>query len=475
VTVEDTSSTPTPLPEQPAPAKLRPIQALGLGLVGMGYGPTLATLGAYLVIYSPNGPILTIAVVFVVIFAVSAVVSYFARQYVGRGGLLTYAYKTAGHVAGYLMGATLLVGNVLLVAVIVASSAIFALSAGNNMGIDVGGTAAQIVILVIIGAISTVVCLGGPRSAADIGALLGLVCLPFITWVLIQGGLKAGVDWDTITAFDSSTFDMTTFVFGLVLIGSAFFGFEQLTTLAADTEAPRKSIPLVLYGVILVGIPVMVLSLIFGASIGVTHYEALEAGESPLSILSDEAGLDFLSIPLDILVFLASLALLIAVQTYAAQLVSTMGEIGLLPRWLAVRTQRGIAMRSVVAIGIVSIVTPIVVSVVKDGGPVDTAIYLTEPIGFVWAIAYMIIAVLALWLVVKARAGMLVGISSVIVIAGFGGLMVFALKDGFSTLFATEAWLVVISIGALFASFWALHAGRTRSGAIDLTQLDEVE
>ena len=476
MTTEQTSSTPAPPAAQTAPKKLRPIQALGLGLVGMGYGPTLATLGAYLIIYSPNGPILTIVVVFVAIFAVAGVVAFFARQYVGRGGMLTYAYRTAGHVAGYLMGATLLLGNILLVAVIVASSAIFGISAASRLGIDASGTTAQIVVLAIIGSVSTLVCLRGLRSAADIGSILGLVCLPFIAWVLIQGGVTMGIDVDAIFLFDPPTFDPGTFVFGLVLIASAFFGFEQLTTLAADTESPRRSIPLVLFGCVIVGIPVAVLSLVFGAAIGTQKVDELVAGASPLSILADAAGLGWMSVPLDLLVFAAALALQIAVQTYGSQLLSTMGEIGLLPRWFAFRGKRwGIAFRSVITIGLVSILVPIIVAVVTAGGPIDTAIYLTEPIGFIWSIAYIIIGVLALWLVARARSGWLTALCAVVVILGFGALMVFALKDGFSTVFSTEAWLVVIAIGVVFLAFWALHKVRTRTGSIDLTKLDDVE
>jgi len=459
------------------PKKLRPIQALVLGLVGMGYGDLLATLGAYLMIFTPNAPLLTLAIVFLVILAVAQVVAFFAKRYVGRGGLLTYAFNAGGTVPGVLTGATLLIGNVLLVAVVVANCAIYAISVFVHFDVPAASPIMQTAVLAGIGIVSTLICLRGLRSAADAGGILGLICLPFVAWVLIQGGLTMGVDWGLIFNFDLTAFDPSIFVVGLVIAGSSYFGFEQVTTLAADTESPKRSIPLILFGCVAVGAPVMLLSLVFGARTGILHVDAIEAGESPLAILANAAGLHWLAVPLDVMVLASSLALLIAVQTYGSQLISTMGEIGLLPRRLSHRSsRRNVPVAAIVTTGVIAIVAPMLVALISGGSPVDTAIYLNQPIGYLWAIAYIVIGVLALWVIARTSGRhWLTASCALVVVIGFVVILAFSMKDGFSTMFAAEAWIAVISVALLFAMFWILHVIRSKTGHIDMTRMDEVE
>jgi len=221
----------------------------------------------------------------------------------------------------------------------------------------------------------------------------------------------------------------------------------------------------------------MLLSLVFGARTGVLHLDAINAGESPLAILAHAAGLQWLAKPLDIMVLASSIALLIAVQTYGSQLISTMGEMGLLPRRLSHRsTRRNVPVIAITTTGVIAIVAPILVALISGGSPVDTAIYLNQPIGFAWAIAYIVIGLLAVWVIARtSRRHWLTALCALVVAVGFALLMAYSMKDGFSTLFAAEAWIVMISVALLFTIFWILHVIRSRTGHIDLTRMDEVE
>ena len=177
------------------------------------------------------------------------------------------------------------------------------------------------------------------------------------------------------------------------------------------------------------------------------------------------------------MVLASSLALLIAVQTYGSQLISTMGEVGLLPRRLSHRSnRRNVPVAAIVTTGVIAIVAPMLVALISGGSPVDTAIYLNQPIGYLWAIAYIVIGVLALWVIARTSGRhWLTASCALVVVIGFVVILAFSMKDGFSTMFAAEAWIAVISVALLFTLFWILHVIRSKTGHIDMTRMDEVE
>ena len=83
--------------------KLTLRKAIILGLVSMGYTSTLGALGAYQVLYSPASPLLSMAVTMIMVLALVQVITYFARQHVGTGGLLTYTYDPDNPYPGYFV------------------------------------------------------------------------------------------------------------------------------------------------------------------------------------------------------------------------------------------------------------------------------------------------------------------------------------------------------------------------------------
>jgi len=260
------------------------------------------------------------------------------------------------------------------------------------------------------------------------------------------------------------------------MVVACFIAFDSLSTIAAETENPRRSIPRILYTVVLAGAPIILISLIFTASVVTNHTDAFIAGESPMSILANSAGVPWMSIPLDLFIALSTMAMGITVLSFGGRFVATMAEIGLLPRYLAkINQKRENPTRAVIALGAISIGAPLAFAFIAGGSSVDLSITIGTQLGYAWSLSYVVVSILAIWLIAtRHREAWFTALCGVVAAVGFIAFEANVLKDGFGNKDSTDAWVAIIAVFVAFVWFVIVH--RSRKGeSIDLTVIDQVE
>ena len=449
--------------------------AVVLGLVSMAYPTVLATVGVYSVIFSPGSPLLSITVTIVVVLALVQVITFFARRYVGAGGLLTYTYNPKRPLAGLLVAASLVGGYFAVIASTVAVASQYVVSMLARSGLEgVASPLAQTGILVLVGGVIGLVSYFGIEASFKLVAILGLTGLPFILWVTIQGGLTTGLDFTPVLGIDS--FNPSSILLGVVLALGVFIGVDSLATLASDTANPRRNIPRIMYIVILLGIPVVLISLVFSAPVAVQLSGQMEAGVSSVSALALASGLGWMSVPLDALALCATVAMGITMQNYAARFLATGADVGLLPRFLGrLSPKRGNPTTAAVVLAIVAVGVPVLIGLGTAASPIGLAISIGVQVQYAWSISYIVVCVLAIWAIATtARRHWGTFLCAVAGLLGFAGLEVNTLKDGFASAASTQAWVTVLIVFGIFAVFAVSHLLR-RDRSIDVAAIDRVE
>ncbi|WP_194903855.1 APC family permease [Catenulispora rubra] len=454
-------------------AKMSPLRAIAMGVVSMQYGPALSVYGAYVMIYSPKTPGLTILITVVLMLGVAKVITFFAHRHVGSGGILTYIARDSGRrTPAYLATAGLFSGYVAVLGSTVTATSVFVTGVLYNLGVKgAAGEHWQLVILVLIAVCTTAVCHRGLEASFWVAATLGLACVPVVVWVMIQYSVKHGVHFAPL--YSLSGFDLTSTLLGVVFLSSAFIGFDALATLASDTEEPRRNVPRILNAVVLAGVPVLVLSLLVESPIANT--DAFAAGDTVSSIMAKQGGVGWMAIPVDVLISASMIAAAVAFQSFAGRFFATMGSVGLLPRGLSVvDPQRGTPKRANLVAGALSLAIPVATAMLLHGSPADATVYLGAAIGYSWGYAYIVVALVAVVVVARrARNHWPVAVAGALAAAGFIAFEANGLRDGFKTADSTQSWICAGAVVLLAAGF--LLVRKIRGTEIDLTAIDDVE
>jgi amino acid transporter len=463
----------SPSPER-RPVTVR--MAVVLGVVSMAYPAVLPSLGSYSVIFSPGSPLLSSVVTIIVVLALVQVITFFARRYVGTGGLLTYTYNPKRPFAGLLVAASLIGGYLAVIAATVATASQYVVSVLTKTGLDgVASPLAQAGIVALIGGFIGLGSYFGIEASFKLVMILGLAGLPFFLWVTIQGGLTVGLDFAPVLGTD--TFNSGPILLGIALALGAFVGIDSVATLASDTDNPRRNIPRILYIVVLVGVPVVLISLVFSAPVVVQLGGQMTAGAaSSISALAFASGLDWMSVPLDVLGLCATVAMGITMQNYAARFLAAGADVGLLPRFLGrLSPKRGNPTTAVVVLAIVAVGVPVLIGLGTAASPIGLAISIGVQVQYAWSISYIVVCVVAIWAIAtKARRHRGTFLCAVAGLLGFAGLEVNTLKDGFASAGSTQAWVTVLIVFGIFAVFLVSHLVR-RGQSIDLAAIDRVE
>jgi len=461
------------------PHERRPVtvgMAVVLGLVSMAYPSALPSLGSYSVIFSPGSPLLSSVVTIIVVLALVQVITFFARRYVGTGGLLTYTYNPQRPFAGLLVAASLIGGYLAVIAAIVASASQYVVSILTKAGLDgVASPLAQAGIVALAGGFIGLVSYFGIEASFKLVAILGLAGMPFFLWVTVQGGLTVGLDFAPVLGTD--TFNSGSILLGIALALGAFIGIDSVATLASDTANPRRNIPRIMYIVVLVGIPVVLISLVFSAPVVAQLGDQMTAGAaSSISALAFASGLGWMSVPLDVLGLCATIAMGITMQNYAARFLAAGADVGLLPRFLGrLSAKRGNPTTAAVVLAIVAVGVPVLVGLVTAASPISLAIDVGVQVQYAWSISYIVVCVVAIWAIGrKARQHWGTLVCAVVGLLGFAGLEVNTLKDGFASTGSAQACVTVLVVFGIFAVFVVSHLVR-RGRSVDLAAIDRVE
>ena len=168
-----------------------------------------------------------------------------------------------------------------------------------------------------------------------------------------------------------------------------FVGFDGIAALASEMKEPARSASkLLLYTVIIVGVTDIVGSF-FQAPLLLAHSADLDAGLTPTYVLMHATGLESLYVLVDVMLYMAGLAGLIAWLNLSALIISTAGRDGFLPRALGDRHPRtGSPYKTVLLLTVLSVAIPVGLQLLSEQTLMISMAYVTNIVVLLWLVAY---------------------------------------------------------------------------------------
>lgn len=316
-----------------APRGLSSGEIAALSIAYFNPAAALSAVPAFVMIVAGTGAWLSFAVATFAMLCVAHAVVVFARRYVVSGSLYSYVGQVLGPTCAFVAGYGMLIGYGLLSIVVLAGFGSFVgsflLSVGIEAGVDFRIQAPLYV--VVIGLVAWLTS-KGLEASAKLTLLVQAVTLPALALVVCATLFKSGFQIGLLLPPEGSTFSGLTS--GVALAVTALLGFEASTALAAESKDPLKTVPRIVYGIVLGLGGLYVLMAMTQVPVLLGAGEALAAGTSPIAVLAQSAGLGFLTAPLDLLLAGSMFAALVSIFTSLARIVATMAREGMLPRWL---------------------------------------------------------------------------------------------------------------------------------------------
>ncbi|MDN5851547.1 MAG: APC family permease [Actinomycetia bacterium] len=314
---------------------LRGVQIIALGLVSYTPAVALATVPFLLVVTAGNGSWLGALLGAAAIGCVGVTVVTFARRFVVTGTLYSYIDHVFGPWARVLMGASLLLGYVALIAGVSMTTGVFAgsflVSVGMESGLNAGPMAVTTTLAMIVAA---ALAYRGLDTSVRTAVVLTVLTLPITIIVTVAVAAQTGLQLPTQLSLDGATFG--GIVNGVAAAAVFLVAFESSAALAAETRNPKRNVPLAVMSIpILLGGCYLVATLLQVP--GLTSVsDALAAGMSPAAALAIHAGLGpGFALVTDAALAIANVASLIAFVNYGSRFVATLATDALVPSWLA--------------------------------------------------------------------------------------------------------------------------------------------
>ena len=367
-----------------------------LGLCAMEVGPNLALSAAFQLHISGRQSWLVIALAALTAMLVASAISLFAQRQVATGSILSYV-RTALPEWGICVTATcVLLGYILGATSSVVGAAMYASTLLLRLGIpNATGFASVAVLMLIVSAGAAVSACRGVEVSARVALALGLICIPVAIGVTVAASCRSGIQiHDEIFRHDTSWLAAGR---GLFVALGFFVGFDGISTLASETDDPKRNVGRVFRWTLGLTALAVVAAALLQTPILLEHSAALDAGESPTSILSRVAGLSGVDVASDTLLCMATIAGLIAWVNFAALIVANAASDGYLPRSLAtVHPRYGTPHRAVLFLCLIAWLIPLAVELITRTSVLTTIIYLTNMSQLFWLIPYTLVCVAAL-------------------------------------------------------------------------------
>ena len=197
-------------------------------------------------------------------------------------------------------------------------------------------------------------------------AIRGVLALAFVSSIpfiitSIAVILDGGSGGNTLAVFDPGTTSLDDVFKGVLFAVTLFIGFEVAASIAEESHAPKRSIPIAVLGTIAIA-GVFYLLVTYAAAIGFGAGRRDHDGRGPANPIGEVAGQYVgkgMATIVDLVVILDTLSVAIAFTVGASRMFFALGRDGLLPRALATTTGRDTPLGGnlviVVAAGIVAI------------------------------------------------------------------------------------------------------------------------
>ncbi|AAZ28008.1 APC family permease [Colwellia psychrerythraea] len=303
------------------------LSLFGLVLFGLAYMTPMIVFGTYGVLYEESGGNVASSYLFALIAMLFTAGSYalMAHKYPSAGSSYTYVTKVFGDRIGFLVGWTILLDYLFLPMVIW-------LIGGIYLEAMAPGIPEWFWILSFI-VVTSVLNLIGVNVAKKVNLVLMLLqivvivafCALAVMYINASGGVIAAPSTDSFTGGN----------FSLIFSGAAiacysFLGFDAVSTMAEETENPKKNVPKAIMLVTLIG------GIIFVASSYILNsafpdISVFAAESAAADIAKQVGGVIFSSIFVATLI-IAQFTSGVSAQASASRLMYVMGRDGVLPK-----------------------------------------------------------------------------------------------------------------------------------------------
>jgi len=312
---------------------LSALEAFGQSLAATG--PSIAIGGTIpaICLTAGRGAFWSVVVGTSIALVVAVVVAQFARRAVGAGSLYSYVSLGLGRGAAFAAGWGIVLGYVGIAAACLVGGAVYLGALLDSAGLPATGTAAQLVLLVLVTAVSAVLPARGARLSARAGIVFEVVSLLTILGALVATVAHFGFTWDA-GQFSGEGIQFDKVMLGAVLAVAVFVGFESAGSLGAETRNPYRSIPRAILATVL-GAGVLYLVSVYIETLGFQQSAELASSAAPLNELSETAGVGWLSPLLNLGVAVSAVACAAASVNAAARTLYSLSSEGVLPLFLA--------------------------------------------------------------------------------------------------------------------------------------------
>ena len=322
-----------------------------LAICAMQIGPALSSAAGYQMHWSGAGAWIAMGAAAVIALLVATAIGYLARRNPGTGAILSYVQGVLPRWAVCIVVSTLLLGYIIGPSTMTMWAAAYLGSILVELGIETAATPiAGAFLVVLIAALAGSCAYRGIELSAKVSIALGLIAVPVAIAITVMAATQHGIDVDYSKALGEMSW---TGLARNTFIALAFFvGFDGIGALASGTSDPGKNAPKLLVGtVVLVGVT-DTLGVFFQTPVLLAHASELEAGLTPTYVMTHATGMESMYVVVDVILYMAQLAGLIAWLNLSALIISTAGRDGFLPRMLGDRHPRtGSPYKAVLGVG----------------------------------------------------------------------------------------------------------------------------
>lgn len=362
-----------------------------LGLAYMLIGPSMAMSAGGLIAFSGQATWLSNLLSVTVLAFLSVVISAYARRYVVTGSLVSYAYEALGARARLFVAACMMLGYVALTATLVLSVVVFSSSALLDFGVQgAAGITVQCASAVLISLVAAGCASLGIDVSVRVVVILGFLCVPFV--ILAMGAAFLELHPAVGMQFSFETVSLRGIIQGAVAATGYYVGFDGIAALAIETKDPKRNVPRVLIGTVLIIGLVITASCFVQYPMLLGHPDELAAGASPVAIFSHAIGWDWLAIVVDVLLVPATLAATVSLYNIGSRIIATTAANGLLPARLSrIHSRFHTPVVAVGALAIVATCLTLLLQVILKKPPLLTSVYLANLTTYFWLAPYFLV------------------------------------------------------------------------------------
>jgi len=385
-------------------AKLSPIKAVALGFAAMQVGPCLAAVPTLLQQFGGPGSWISALLTLFIALMIARSITSFASRYVVEGSLISYAKMAFGKFGEHMVAVSLMLGYLGLIASIVNDELYYLTSILHGFGLIGASTFFwQCVLALAASGCTAFFAYKGPDLSAKVSGALAVISLPTVIGIVALAFVRHHESFSR--QFDVAHYDIDGIVQGAIWGLAIYVGFDGLTSVASDTQNPKKYVPVILTSILLFFGAAMALGSIFQYSLLAPHMREILGGRTAISVFTEEAGLQDYAIVLDFILCSASVASAIAFFNFGARIVSTSAQDGMLPRILGrIDPQTHAARPAILLVGIVGGMVPILLRLGGSVTPIEAITTLGSIILYFWLLPYWIVcagALVLLWRIEK--------------------------------------------------------------------------